>query len=134
MEIKLYQSYAEAEILALYRAVGWSSYYDRPRMVGAAFANSLCILGAYEEGRLVGFLRAVGDGASILFIQDIVVHPEHQRRGIGTALMRAILGRYPAVYQTELATDNTEKTVAFYRSLGFVPLEELGCRGFILHR
>lgn len=134
MEIGLYHFYEEAEILGLYRAVGWSSYYDRPQMVAAAFANSLCTLGAYEDGRLLGFLRAVGDGASILFIQDIVVHPDYQRRGIGTALMREILRRYPAVYQTELATDNTEKTVAFYRSLGFVPLEELGCRSFIIYR
>ena len=134
MEIKLYQTYVETEILDLYRAVGWSNYYDRPQMVAAAFAKSLCTFGAWEDGRLVGFLRAVGDGASILFIQDIVVHPDCQRRGIGTALMRAILERYPAVYQTELATDNTEKTVAFYRSLGFVPLEELGCRSFIIYR
>ncbi|MBQ7871793.1 MAG: GNAT family N-acetyltransferase [Oscillospiraceae bacterium] len=134
MEIKLYQTYVETEILDLYRAVGWSNYYDRPQMVAAAFAKSLCTVGAWEDGRLVGFLRAVGDGASILFIQDIVVHPDCQRRGIGTALMRAILERYPAVYQTELATDNTEKTVAFYRSLGFVPLEELGCRSFIIYR
>ena len=134
MEIKLYQTYVEAEILDLYRAVGWSNYYDRPQMVAAAFAHSLCTLGAWEDGRLVGFLRAVGDGASILFIQDIVVHPDCQRRGIGTALMRAILERYPAVYQTELATDNTEKAVAFYRSLGFVPLEELGCRSLIIYR
>ena len=134
MEIKLYQTYVETEILDLYRAVGWSNYYDRPQMVAAAFAKSLCTVGAWEDGRLVGFLRAVGDGASILFIQDIVVHPDCQRRGIGTALMRAILERYPAVYQTELATDNTEKAVAFYRSLGFVPLEELGCRSFIIYR
>ena len=79
----------------------------------------------------MGILRAVGDGHSILFIQDILVYPEYQHRGIGTALVKAVLEQYPHVYQIELATDNTEKTVSFYKSLGFRPMEEIGCRGFL---
>ena len=79
----------------------------------------------------MGILRAVGDGHSILFIQDILVYPEHQHRGIGTALVKAVLELYPQVYQIELATDNTEKTLSFYKSLGFRPMEEIGCCGFL---
>lgn len=71
------------------------------------------------------------DGASILFIQDIIVLPEFQRKGIGTDLLRAIIRRYPDVYQTELMTDNTDKTIAFYKSLGFTPATEFGCLGFM---
>ncbi len=123
--------YREEEILPLYRAVGWSNYYEHPRMLQAAFENSLCVLGAYEGETLVGILRAVGDGHSVLFIQDILVYPEFQRRGIGTQLMKAVLERYAHVYQIQLATDNTEKTWAFYKSLGFAPLEDYGCRGFL---
>ena len=91
----------------------------------------LCILAAYEDEALVGIIRAVGDGHSILFIQDILVYPEYQRRGIGTALMKALLDRYAHVYQIELATDNTKKTINFYKSLGFYPLQEIGCRRFL---
>ena len=131
MEIRPYSRYLETEILPLYRAVGWSNYYMYPEMLRGAYENSLCILGAYEGSRLVGIIRAVGDGYSILFIQDILVYPEYQHRGIGTALMKAILERYPHVYQTQLATDNTEKTVAFYKSLGFKPLGKIGCCGFM---
>ncbi len=131
MTIKPYSHYIESEILHLYRSVGWSNYYERPAMLRAAFENSLCILGAYEETVLTGIIRAVGDGHSILFVQDILVLPEFQRRGIGTALMQALLERYPKVYQIQLATDNTEKTAAFYKSQGFAPYEALGCRGFM---
>lgn len=131
MHIEPYSHYEEAQILSLYRAVGWSNYYERPEMLEKAYAGSLCVLGAYENEKLVGIIRAVGDGASILFIQDILVHPEYQRRGIGTALMQALLERYSHVYQIQLATDNTEKTIAFYKSLGFQPLREIGCYGFI---
>ena len=131
MIIEPYSHYVETEILPLYKAVGWSNYYERPQMLAKAYAGSLCVLGAYECGKLVGIIRAVGDGHSILFIQDILVFPEYQRRGIGTALMKTLLKRYAHVYQVELATDNTEKTIAFYKSLGFYPLHEIGCCGFL---
>ena len=100
-------------------------------MLEKAYAGSLCTLAAYENEKLAGIIRCVGDGYSILFIQDILVYPEHQHKGIGTALIKAILEKYPHVYQMELATDNTEKTVSFYKSVGFRPLEDIGCCGFI---
>ena len=131
MTIKPYTQYNETEILPLYKSVGWRNYYEHPKMLPKAYAASLCILGAYEDEKLVGILRAVGDGYSILFIQDILVYPEYQHRGIGTALVKAVLEQYPHVYQIELATDNTEKTVSFYKSLDFRPMEEIGCCGFL---
>ena len=131
MIIKPYFNYNEAEILPLYESVGWVFYCKHPDVVEKAYANSLCILAAYEDEKLVGLIRSVGDGHTILFIQDLLVHPDYQRKGIGTALMKALLDRYPHVYQIELATDNTEKTVAFYRSVGFHNLSDIGCCGFM---
>ena len=132
IEVIPYCEYNVAEILPLYAAVGWTNYTDHPQMLEEAYRNSLCTLGAYTaDDRLVGIIRAVGDGASVLFIQDIIVLPEFQRRGIGTALLKAIVSRYPDVYQTELMTDNTDKTIAFYKSLGFTPATEFGCLGFM---
>lgn len=130
--IREYAAFDFNEIMNLYTSVGWTNYTDHPQMLEKAYKNSLCTLGAYTaQGRLVGIIRAVGDGASILFIQDIIVLPEFQRKGIGTDLLRAIIRRYPDVYQTELMTDNTDKTIAFYKSLGFTPATEFGCLGFM---
>lgn len=131
MEIKPYSHYNEAEVMLLYRAVGWSNYYERPEMLRNAYENSLCIFGAYENDKLIGVIRAVGDGHSVVLIQDILVYPEYQRRGVGSALMGQMLRTYAHVYQVQLATDNTEKTMAFYRSLGFRPMGEIGCCGFM---
>ena len=131
MVIKPYSNYSEAEILPLYKAVGWSNYYEHPEMLKKAYAGSLCTLAAYEDETLTGIIRCVGDGYSILFIQDILVYPEHQHKGIGTALMKAVLEKYPHTYQIELATDNTEKTIAFYKSFGFHNLSDIGCCGFM---
>ena len=55
----------------------------------------------------------------------------NQRKGIGTALLQDVLKRYADVRQIELVTENTEKTVAFYKSLGFKELTEIGCCGFM---
>ena len=131
MTIQPYTQYNAAEILPLYESVGWVFYYKHPETVEKAYANSLCTLAAYEDGKPVGVIRAVGDGQTILFIQDLLVYPEYQRKGIGTGLMQAMLERYAHVYQIELATDNTETTVAFYKSFGFHNLSDIGCCGFM---
>nr|MBQ8244858.1 GNAT family N-acetyltransferase [Oscillospiraceae bacterium] len=131
MEIKLYSHYDESEILPLYKAVGWRNYYENPQMLRASYDNSLCSMGAYEKETLVGIIRSVGDGVSVLVIQDIIVHPQYQRMGIGSQLIKAMMERYSHVYQIQLMTDNTEKTKAFYKSAGFAPMNDIGCSGFI---
>ncbi len=131
MEIKEYQTYNEQEITDLYQSVGWTNYTSCPEMLEEAYKNSLCILGAFEKEKLVGVVRVVGDGISIVFVQDILVLPEYQRQGVGSALMRAILKKYASVYQVELLTDSTEKSKAFYSSIGLVPVSELGCSAYI---
>lgn len=130
-EIKEYQPFKLDEIVGLYQSVGWTNYLRRMDMLQQAYEGSLCVLGAYDADRLIGIIRAVGDGLSIVFIQDIIVLPEYQRRGVGTALLRAVMDRYRDVYQLELLTDNTEKTKAFYRSVGLVPAVDIGCMAFI---
>ena len=131
MEIREYKNYNEQEILNLYSSVGWTAYTDDPMSLKAGFQNSLLTLGAYEGGTLQGVIRTVGDGQTIVYIQDILVLPEYQRRGIGTALVQAVLERFRDVTQIMLTTDNTPKTIAFYESLGFVQLTKMGCCGFM---
>ncbi len=131
MEIREYLNYNETEILRLYAAVGWTAYTQDAESLRRGYEHSLLVLGAYEGEELLGIIRAVGDGATIVFVQDILVYPEQQRKGIGSALLQAVLDRYAGVRQIELVTDNTEKTVAFYKSMGFRELSELECRGFM---
>lgn len=131
VEIKEYLQYREEEILPLYAAVGWTAYTERPEALRRGFERSLLKLAAYEDGHLQGILRAVGDGETVVFVQDILVYPAQQRKGIGSALLRELLKRFASVRQIELVTDNTPKTLAFYRSMGFQELSELGCCGFM---
>lgn len=130
MEIREY-TYEAAEMLRLYTAVGWTAYTAHMDVLEQGFRHSLLVLAAYEGDALLGVIRVVGDGYTIVFIQDILVYPEKQRQGVGTALLKAVLQRYSNVRQIELATDDTPKTVAFYKSLGFSPLSASGGCAFM---
>ena len=130
MDIREYKTYDETEILGLYASVGWTAYTEQPESLRRGFEASLLVLAAYEDGALVGLIRVVGDGQTIVFVQDILVHPSCQRRGIGTALLKEVLKRYSHVRQIELTTDDTPKTRAFYESVGFRTMASLGCCGF----
>ena len=131
MEIKEYTKFKADEILQLYAQVGWTAYTEDMPALECGYKNSLLVLAAYENGELLGIVRVVGDGTTIVFVQDILVYPARQRQGIGTALLKAVLERYKNVRQIQLVTDNTPKTVAFYKSLGFPDFAEFGCCGFM---
>lgn len=125
-----YMDYNEQEILPLYESVGWINYTKNPRMLKDAYLHSLRTYAAYVDNKLVGVIRVVGDGFSVVFVQDLLVYPEYQGQGIGTALLKKIMEEYHGVYQLHLLTDNTEKTVAFYKSLGFAMDTDMDCRAF----
>ena len=134
MEIREYKDFNENEIRSLYDSVGWTAYTRDMPALEKGYRNSLLILAAYEKDQLVGIARAVGDGATIVFIQDILVKPDRQRQGIGTVLLKAMLDRYANVRQIELTTDSRPETIAFYKSLGFSEFSQIGCSGFMRHR
>ena len=120
------------EILPLYEAVGWSNYTSNSTMLQNALEHSLFLISARDEdGKLVRFLRVVGDGYSILYIQDIIVLPDYHRQGIGTQLLRQTLKHFQEVYQIILTTDSEVKTIAFYEANGFTALSKYGCTSFI---
>jgi len=128
--IKEYKNYNEHEILDLYRSVGWINYTNHPEMLRNAFAHSLKVYAAFIKDKLAGVIRIVGDGYSVIFIQDILIFPEYQRNGIGTALLKHVLDEYQHVYQKHLLTENSERTIQFYKSLGFMMDTEIECRAF----
>ncbi|MCH5190898.1 MAG: GNAT family N-acetyltransferase [Oscillospiraceae bacterium] len=130
MLIKEYTEFDLNEILLLYESVGWTNYTSKPTMLENAFRNSLLVLGAYDNDKLVGVVRVVGDEWSVIYVQDMLVMPSHQRKGIGTSLMREVMERYKNTYQMTLLTDNNEKNKAFYRSLGFVNATDIHAVAF----
>ena len=119
------------DVLHLYQAVGWTNYTYQPQMLEKALSHSLAIYLALDGDAVVGLVRLVGDGFSSVFIQDLIVLPSYQRQGIGSNLMKEALADYKDAYQVQLATEQTEKTLNFYRSLGFETLSTYDCTEMI---
>lgn len=120
------------DVLHLYQAVGWTNYTNQPQMLAQALSHSLATYLARDGEKIVGLVRLIGDGFSSVFVQDLLVLPSYQRQGIGSSLMKQALADYKDAYQVQLATDESEKTLAFYRSLGFETLSSFQCTGMIL--
>ena len=132
MIIQNLRSGRENEILRLYEAVGWTAYLSQPERIKPAFDHSLCVLELCDEqDRLMGFVRAVGDGETILYIQDLIVDPSIQNQGCGTLLLKTMSDRYPQVRQKILLSDDVAETLSFYRRLGWQPVMELHCQALI---
>ena len=119
------------DVLHLYQAVGWTNYTHQPEMLEQALSHSLVIYLALDGDAVVGLIRLVGDGFSSVFVQDLIVLPSYQRQGIGSALMKQALEDFKEAYQVQLATEQTEKNVRFYRSIGFETLSTYDCTGMI---
>ena len=117
------------DVLHLYQAVGWTNYTNQPQMLEQALSHSLVIYVALDGDAVVGLIRLVGDGFSSVFVQDLIVLPSYQRQGIGRSLMKEALEDYKDAYQVQLVTEQTEKNVGFYRSLGFEALSIYDCIG-----
>ena len=120
------------DVLHLYQAVGWTNYTNQPQMLEQALSHSLALYVARDGEKIVGLVRLVGDGFSSVFVQDLIVLPSYQRQGIGSFMMKQALADYKDTYQIQLATEESEKTLGFYRSLGFETLSSFQCTGMIL--
>ena len=119
------------DVLHLYQAVGWTNYTNQPQMLEQALSHSLVIYLALDGDAVVGLIRLVGDGFSSVLVQDLIVLPNYQHQGIGSALMKEALEDFKEAYQVQLATEQTEKNVGFYRSMGFETLSTYDCTGMI---
>jgi ribosomal protein S18 acetylase RimI-like enzyme len=95
--------------------VGFGRRLD-PEELRSTVDGARWVVSAWRGEQLVAFARAISDGASNAYISTVAVHPDHQRQGIGRALVGRLLqgrDRVKFVLRTSPAGE------ALYRSLGF---------------
>ena len=79
------------------------------------------LVAAYDGGRLVGSGRIVSDGVFHALVVDVIVLPEYQGQGIGTAIMRRLVEGARARHIRDLQLFCATGKAAFYEKLGFQP-------------
>lgn len=103
----------------LYNDVQWYAYTQDVDLLQNAVLQSLDVLSAWDGDELVGLIRVVGDGLTILYIQDILILNTYQNQGIATQLMQRILQKYRHVRQKVLLTEEAADVRHFYEKNGF---------------
>jgi len=78
------------EYLFLREAVGWGLMEES--LVETGLDKTLyAVCGLAPDGRVAGSARVVGDGALCFYVQDVMVHPDFQRQGLGSLMMERVL-------------------------------------------
>lgn len=131
IEYKTISKANKKDIIDLYESVNWTNYTQNPNSLLQGIQNSLCLIGAFKGNRIIGLIRIIGDGCTIIYVQDLLVHPEYQYQGIGQELMRKILNEYVHVRQKVLLTDTSEMLDSFYRKTGFISASSLGLTCYV---
>jgi len=105
------------QVRALYRAVRWL-HWLRPRILKQALINSDLVVSAWEDKHLIGLLRVISDGCFNAYIADILVHPDHHRRGVARGMVSVAVRRFRGLYNITAVTEDPvgEK---FFKSCGF---------------
>ena len=111
--------YPAAETFAALMQAAWGTAWSGEP--AAIWSRSLAHLGAYAGERLVGYVNIAWDGGVHAFLLDTTVHPEFQRRGIATALVRAAADEARRRGAACLHVDYEPHLEGFYRGCGFRP-------------
>lgn len=120
----------------LTEAVDWGTRENK--IIKEALKHTLYSLCVYDENKLIGYGRIIGDKTIFLYIQDIMVIPEYQGKKIGTGIMNKLIEKineYKKVnpeIRTYLGASKGKES--FYEKFGFIsrPNEELGA-GMVLY-
>lgn len=101
--------------------VGWGT--REVKVVEEALKNTLYSVSIYDDNKIIGYGRIIGDKTIFLYIQDIMVIPEYQGQKIGTKIMNVLLTKIveykkinPNIRTYLGASKGKEK---FYEKFGF---------------
>ena len=127
VEIRIVKSLPGAalrELAALYELAGFTDEGDDPALwLNSVLAGSLLAAGVFHKERLIGFGRALGDGVSDAYLQDIVIHPDFRGRGLGGRLVRFLIAELRKSGTGWIGIVAVPGKEEFYRKLGFTELE-----------
>ena len=112
-----------ADMRALYKAGGWwEDEWDDQYLTAIVQKSFAFVAAEAPDGSWVGMGRLISDGISDAYLQDIVVLPEWEEQGIGTALVQTLLDICAERAIVWIGTIAQPKTEFFYRRFGFAKM------------
>ena len=120
LEYKMNSDISPESIAGLRRLVSWGGMETELKDPAL---NDYLRIACFDGETLVGFLAVVSNGVTDAYIQDVMVHPDYQGRGIGTELMNCAIGRLKAdrIYMISVIYGE-EELRPFYEKFGFTTM------------
>jgi aralkylamine N-acetyltransferase len=121
IEVIIVKKWDTEDIRSLYREAGWWKEEWDPVHINILVTGSLAFAVAVDPktGRAVAMGRAISDGISDVYIQDLVVKPEFRESGIGRKILTTLVTRCLALGITWIALIAEPGTEQFYIPSGF---------------
>ena len=111
------KKFTQEQVQKLFLSVGWTSG-NYPKRLYKALMNSSTVLTAWDEEELVGLIRVLDDTEMLAQIHYVLVHPDHQGKGIAGAMLEHIKEKYKDFMYIEVMPED-KKNVPFYEKHGF---------------
>ena len=102
----------------LYKVSDYHRWWTE-RHAQTALDYAYLVATAWDEGAIVGTLTVWSDGMNFAWLDDLVVHPDYRRRGIGTSLVRETLARLKPLGLHNIQLFPIPGRESFFTRLGF---------------
>ena len=110
------------EFNKLYDSVGWGAYSKE--ISTKALDNTFYSVSVYDDDKIIGYGRLIGDTICFIYIHDIMVVPEYQAKGIGTLIMHKLLEKIEEIKKENpslrVYLGASKDREGFYKKFGFI--------------
>lgn len=116
------------EFNLLYDLVGWGAY-DK-EISKKALNNTYYSISIYDDNKIIGYGRLIGDSICFMYIHDVMVVPEYQNKKIGTKIMNQLIEKIEAIKKENpdmrVYLGASKGKEDFYKKFGFIERKDAG--------
>ena len=120
----------------LYDSVGWGHYDDE--ISKKALDNTFYSVSIYDDDKIIGFGRLIGDSICFMYIHDVIVHPKYQSMKIGTSIMNKLIEKIELIQKENpdlrVYLGASKGKEGFYEKFGFTDREHAGLGAGMIYK
>ena len=114
------------EFNLLYDSVGWGAYDEK--ISKKALNNTYYSVSIYDDNKIIGYGRLIGDGICFMYIHDVMVMPEYQNKKIGTSIMNKLIEKIETIKKenpgVRVYLGASKGKEGFYKRFGFIERQD----------
>ena len=122
MDYEITNTITAEEYLEMRALVGWGGFPLEQAKAGLEHTTHICTF--RKDGKVIGLVRLLWDHGYVVYIADVIVHPDFQGQGLGRALMNKVMeytkSQLKPGYKKMVSLMAAQGKEDFYKKFGFV--------------